>query len=438
MLKIKKNKFIIILSALLSSGIAFSDSKKTSLYINNFSNTNISNLQTYNINNDDWYGDSRPDKNIHSRSIASQKQLSAQEVLNTLSKTHCFNLKMEMKNEAPDIKVCMDPSWTNLRWMRQYSGKNYDIISYGQNNDVYIDVLNHVDLENWMLALPNNLPILKMSIPGTHDSSTWSYTGKLSPYVQTQRTSSNFVVQLNEGIRFFDIRVKPEKGYTWSLYHGSYDLGITFNRFLLDVQKWLAKHPKETVFVSIKEEKKSVGTPSNNDILSYYIKTFYNTHWMTEVNAATTTLQEVRGKLILLNRFNSSPGVDLKAWPDNATNGSFSGGNYFKIWVQDTYRSIGKAKSDAILSFMSVHSKSSSNELKFNFMSSSTLSCSFRPQTCNETFMPGVHFAINQNSENTYNGYGNIKYIPNGIIPMDFYDIELSRLIAAVNHLNSN
>ncbi|BBH53066.1 phosphatidylinositol-specific phospholipase C domain-containing protein [Fluviispira sanaruensis] len=436
MFKINKNKSIIVLSTLLHSSLAFSASKTKYLYINNFSNTNISNLQTEKVDSSDWDGVSRPDKNINGKSLAAGQRISEREEINTYNNTHCFNLNINMKDEIPNIRICMDSDWTNQNWRTLYIGNKYDVVSYGQANDVYIDVINHVDLQNWTSNLPDSMLITKMSIPGTHDSSTWHYNNFImNSFVRTQRTSSTFFAQLDEGIRFFDIRVKPEKDYVWSLYHAKFYLGISFNQFLENISEWLVKHPAETIFVSIKEDVSNIGAPSNNEILSKYINDYsIKIKWQLDVNDSTT-LAHTRGKLILLNRFSETPGINLKPWPDDVPNGSFIS-NSFRVWLQDSYRSGGSDKSNAILRFMYNHFKSPSSDLKFNFMSSSTSSCLFKPQVCKNSFMPLVNFAINQNSENSSGSYSDIKYFPNGIIPMDFYDIEFLRLIAAMNHIN--
>ncbi|WP_186644155.1 phosphatidylinositol-specific phospholipase C domain-containing protein [Fluviispira vulneris] len=436
MFKIIINNLIISFSILLYSNTLFAASKTKYLYINNFSNTNIFNLLTENVDNSDWDGVSRPDKNINGKSLASGQKLSEREEINTYKNTHCFNLNIHMKDEIPNIRVCLDSDWTNQNWRTLYIGNKYDVVSYGQTNDVYIDVINHVDLQNWTTNLPDSMPIAKMSIPGTHDSGTWHYNNFImNSFVRTQRTSSTFFVQLDEGIRFFDIRVKPEKDYVWSLYHSSFYLGISFNQFLDNVSEWLNKHPSETLFVSIKEDQSNTGAPSNNDILSKYINDYANKiKWLLDVNDSTT-LAHARGRLILLNRFNETPGVNLKAWPDDVANGTFTANN-FTVWLQDSYTSGGSDKSAAILRFMYNHFKSPNTELKFNFMSSSTSSCFYKPKECKNSFMPHVNYAINQNSETSSGSNGNIKYFPNGVIPMDFYDVELSRFIAAMNQFS--
>nr|WP_312986648.1 phosphatidylinositol-specific phospholipase C domain-containing protein [Comamonas koreensis] len=431
---------VALLSSLLFSGIASAASRATYLYINNFSNKNILKLETSAIDNSDWDGDSRPDKNINGKSIPSGKKISERQEINTFNNTHCFDLKIIMENESPDgIRVCMDSDWTNEKWRTLYTGSKYDVIAYGQADDVYINVINHVDLKNWTSNLPDNMNIALMSVPGTHDSATWKYDDLiLNRFVKTQRTGSDFNAQLNEGIRFFDIRVKPEADKKWSLYHGSHYLGISFDEFLDDVNKWLSKHPSETIFVSIKEDEKNENkdVPTNDAIFKEYRKNYKDSiEWLLEAEASTT-LGDARGKLILMNRFSDIKGINLNSssWLDNGADINFTSGD-FMIRAQDAYQAGGNDKSDAILKFMADYSNPRNTDLKFNFMSSSTSSCGYFPEDCADSFMPQVNFAINQKSEKSSSGLDNIKFFPNGIISMDFYDVELSRLIAAMNQL---
>jgi len=429
---------VAILSSLLFTGIATAASRTTYLYINNFSNKDIIKLETSAIDNSDWDGDSRPDKNINGKSIPSGKKISERQEINILNKTHCFDLKMIMEGESPGgIRVCMDSDWTNKKWSTLYTGSKYDVIAYGQANDVYINVINHVDLQNWTSNLPDNMNIALMSVPGTHDSATWNYDDLImNSFVKTQRTESDFYAQLNEGIRFFDIRVKPEKDKKWSLYHGSHYLGISFDQFLDDINIWLSAHPKETIFVSVKEDEQNKNAPTNDAIFKEYRENYKNKiQWVLNAEASTT-LGDARGKLVFLNRFGGVKGVNLSpsSWTDNGADINFISGDFI-IRAQDAYMAGENDKSDAILKFMSDYSSPKNTDLKFNFMSSSTSSCLWVPEDCANSFMPQVNFAINQKSEKSSNGLDDIKFFPNGIIPMDFYDVELSRLIAAMNQL---
>ncbi|CAH1160288.1 unnamed protein product [Phaedon cochleariae] len=129
------------------------------------------------------------------------------------------------------------------------------------------------DLENWMTNLPQQLretPLIKLTIPGSHDSFTASITsssdiapdaddvlkkfeflGPLIKYFMANwsRTQTYMAAeQLNRGIRYFDLRIGTKKG-TEELYivHGLYSDSV---RSVLDeIGQFLDSHPGEIVIL---------------------------------------------------------------------------------------------------------------------------------------------------------------------------------------------
>jgi hypothetical protein len=59
---------------------------------------------------------------------------------------------------------------------------------------------------NWMSFIRNDVRLIDLVIPGSHDSATYSMRGPARPFVQTQ--SYNLLAQLLCGIRYLDLRVK--------------------------------------------------------------------------------------------------------------------------------------------------------------------------------------------------------------------------------------
>lgn len=413
-------------------------SKANYFYLNNFSPSTILSLQTEHVDSSDWDGNSRPDKNINGKTnITPSQQLSVREELNIYNKTHAFNLLINLPEEQLDVRVNMGNNPTG--WQTKVIGKYYDVIVYNQNPDVYVDVIKHIDQSNWMTTVPDSRLITQLTIPGTHDSASWHYNDvALNPFVRTQRATDNFIQQLNDGIRFFDIRVKPETDYQWALYHGSHYLGISFGRFLTDVAQWMSTHPKEAIFVSIKEDDSTAGAPANSAIFERYIRDYQNEiDWYTAGGNTIPHLGDVRGKLVLINRIKDLPGINVSAWPDDSSNVNFpANDNTYSVWLQDAYSKGGTSKANTILDFIAAHPQNNievSNELKFNFMSASTASCAWMPSNCAREFMPKVYFALNQNNAGASGPYAMIRYHPSGIIPLDYYDLEMVRLLAAMN-----
>ncbi|CAH1243756.1 PLCXD3 [Branchiostoma lanceolatum] len=139
----------------------------------------------------------------------------------------------------------------------------------------------HTRLANWMADLPPNLynaPLRNLAIPGTHDSASFylDKTSDLSPgedpkiksiidalaklgqpfeqigkdVVYNWAVTQNlcFTEQLNNGVRYFDLRVAMGKTDN-SLYfvHGLY--GSKVQSTLLEIAQWLISHPKEVVLL---------------------------------------------------------------------------------------------------------------------------------------------------------------------------------------------
>ncbi|RKF64990.1 1-phosphatidylinositol phosphodiesterase [Erysiphe neolycopersici] len=201
--------------------------------------------------------------------------------------------------------------------------------------------------EAWMSELEDDLPLSALSIPGTHNSAT-CYTA--FPSVRCQAVDVK--TQLQNGIRFLDIRVQPEKPLDASkdhliLVHSAFPVSLTGNKYLRDIIKvldaFLDVNPSETVILSIKRE--GVGK-STDEQLCKILHDHYardRSRWFTENRIPT--LGEVRKKIVLVRRFcldnslkgenmGNGWGIDAEFWPDNCVDGSCAGGN---IRIQDFY-----------------------------------------------------------------------------------------------------
>ncbi|RYN38549.1 hypothetical protein AA0119_g507 [Alternaria tenuissima] len=200
--------------------------------------------------------------------------------------------------------------------------------------------VNHLpDYTSWMSTLPDDLPLSAISIPGTHNSHTHY---RALPSVRCQ--VHDVKTQLENGIRFLDIRVQPTHATDASkkdlyLVHGAFPVSLTGPKYLEPILKtcydFLRENPSETVLVSLKRE--GVGS-ATDEHLARVLEEQYITpnarHWYTE--NAIPYLGAVRSKLVLVRRYNvaqiensySSPdcrngGLDATAWPHNATHAVF-------------------------------------------------------------------------------------------------------------------
>jgi len=218
---------------------------------------------------------------------------------------------------------------------------------------VYLPKTSHLalfsssKLESWMSKLKDETPLSALSIPGTHNSPTYH---KALPSVRCQSVSVKD--QLNNGVRFLDIRVQPEypdnpakEGLI--LVHSAFPVSLTGTKYfrgLVDhVFAFLDANPSETIIISLKRE--GVGK-STDQQLSKILHDHYTTdpaRWFTENRIPT--LGEVRKKIIIIRRFglddslkgeNNGTGfcIDAESWPDNCADGLCSSG---EIRVQDFY-----------------------------------------------------------------------------------------------------
>jgi 1-phosphatidylinositol phosphodiesterase len=211
----------------------------------------------------------------------------------------------------------------------------------------HLALFSSAKLESWMSKLKNETPLSALSIPGTHNSPT-HYTAL--PSVRCQSVSVK--EQLNNGVRFLDIRVQPENPDNASkdgliLVHSAFPVSLTGNKYfrgLIDhVFAFLDANPSETVIISLKRE--GIGK-STDQQLSKILHDHYATdpgRWFTENRIPT--LGETRKKVVIIRRFtlddtlkgeNNGAGwcIDAESWPDNCADGMCSSG---EIRVQDFY-----------------------------------------------------------------------------------------------------
>ncbi|PVH96404.1 1-phosphatidylinositol phosphodiesterase precursor [Periconia macrospinosa] len=201
---------------------------------------------------------------------------------------------------------------------------------------------NHLqNYARWMKALPSNLPLSAISLPGTHNSHTHY---RALPSVRCQISSVE--VQLEHGIRFLDIRVQPShasdsRKKDLFLVHGAFPISLTgvkyFEPVLETCYSFLTENPSETILISLKRE--GVGSATDQhlaEILDQHYIRPNPSRWYT--GTRIPYLGDVRGKLVLIRRYDiqkpttpvsissatslsSLPacGLDATAWPHNST-----------------------------------------------------------------------------------------------------------------------
>lgn len=163
---------------------------------------------------------------------------------------------------------------------------------------------------SWMSHLPDSLNLTSLSIPGTHDTMTYSIGSEV-----LQCQNYNLTVQLNAGLRYFDIRARLEND-TLQIYHADGYTGHSYQDVLLSMFSFLDSNPSESIIMRLKQEGGPIGT--NNSIT---FEESFNSYWHTNplTSAGATkhfhtfnyssplpTIGSLRSKIFILQNFPST------------------------------------------------------------------------------------------------------------------------------------
>lgn len=273
----------------------------------------------------------------------------------------------------------------------------------------------------WVDRISDNVSITDISIPGTHDASTW-----LAGAGFDKCQNFDFTCQLDQGIRYFDMRVDG----SLKLRHGSivsYD--YTFTQALKDMISWLNDNPKEMIMIQVKDD------ADGSKVCSAISRMLSDN---PDINRAIfrenrfPKLGEIRGKLVMLRRFpldndavKSEWGINVRdGWPDDTFCAVTIDGNNF--YIEDRYFSINDAihdtnkKKDLIKS-----SLDSINSGKFNdylFLTFSSIACRVEEAKTPWDYAwggTGINPAMNPALNDVLK---DSNYKKTGVIIMDFYN----------------
>ena len=211
----------------------------------------------------------------------------------------------------------------------------------------HLTLYSSANLSSWMRKLKDDTPLSALSIPGTHNSPTCH---RALPSVRCQARSP--LNQLENGVRFFDIRVQIEAPQDPTkdgliLVHSVFPISLTgtkyFRNLFTVVTDFLDRNPSETIIMSVKREGTGAGTDQQ-------LSRILRDHYAGDVNRWFTTprvpfLGEARRKIVLIRRFalddalcgeygGAGWGIDASIWADNTPNATCPSGD---ICVQDFY-----------------------------------------------------------------------------------------------------
>ncbi|KAI0400893.1 PLC-like phosphodiesterase [Xylaria palmicola] len=232
---------------------------------------------------------------------------------------------------------------------------------------------------NWMAALPDSVPLARLTLPGTHDAATWNYTqaaqDALAPITATRcpggtapgparvyRCQTRGVADsLDRGVRFLDVRFAPDPSGAarLALWHGPALLSARagLGDVLFGLYAWLDAHPTEAVVLSLQHERGTRANATTSDagaqrMLFDELTSPAARRYVHQGRGALGTLGEVRGKVVLFRRFDldalapgaeaAMPGLHMSPaqWVDNARSGFelvYNGTTGERAHVEDYY-----------------------------------------------------------------------------------------------------
>jgi GH18 family chitinase len=205
-----------------------------------------------------------------------------------------------------------------------------------------------VTTQNWMSAMPHDVYLSELTIPGTHESCARN----LNNIANCQ--DRDLTDQLNAGIRYLDIRCRQINDI-FAIHHGPIYVGFNFGDVCNTCISWLQANPTECILMQIKRECVELPTPTCTtdpgntmtfqQVFDKYMQEFGSFFYRSDY---IPVLGDVRGKIVFVRRFDvdtvadeSTHGLPPIPWQDNTTfSASYfnsSTGAYYTFWVQDQY-----------------------------------------------------------------------------------------------------
>ena len=289
----------------------------------------------------------------------------------------------------------------------------------------------HIELHTWMKHMDGLRLVSELTIPGTHDSATGSsgYREDASSWVTTQ--SLSVAEQLRVGVRFLDIRAQLS-GNELILMHAVAKLGLTLWDVVLDCRDFLRESPSECILFSLKKELEDERSVFSFEQAFCAILKKDCSIWFMENQLPT--LDEVRGKLVLLRRFpllseTQFLGIDARFTDNDLFEYEFNQPLNQKFLCQDHYLLVGNSYEEIISEkFAAVQKniyKIDERKRDPNCLFMNLLSCVYQSQTP-KSLSDTLNLLFTSN-------YLTDKRKLMGIFPCDYIGLELARLLVNDN-----
>jgi len=153
-----------------------------------------------------------------------------------------------------------------------------------------------------MSSLDEDKYLSQLTIPGTHESSTFNTKlCTVTKFCQCQNLS--IAQQLKAGVRYLDTRL-VNKQDKFSINHGPIEMDVNFDDVLSNIQSFLHDSPSETIIMRYRKEQDDKDSSRDfSATLQDYIDSNSDLFYTGDT---IPQLKDVRGKVILLNTGGSS------------------------------------------------------------------------------------------------------------------------------------
>ena len=235
-------------------------------------------------------------------------------------------LAIESKGKDQDNnKICQKKY--SIPWELELVGYSMDKTNATVSSIDWTTYSSYVDGPCWMSHVEGNKYLDELSIPGTHDSGTCSVDNDTEPQSSQAKCQQDYIpTQLLEGIRYFDIRLG--KGNDPGIDHGSCYLLKKDGHFmhLSDVvgyfKTFLNENPSEALIMLVSRGNNEA---TDESLTTAFAKVLDDNPKLFYTSSRVPTLNEVRGKIVLLRRFGLAGdsvsghtwGLDLTEWDNN-------------------------------------------------------------------------------------------------------------------------
>lgn len=265
-----------------------------------------------------------------SRSFAFDRQQNGTYIIRdrTNEKKDINYLAIEKDGKDQDNnKICHKRK--SIPWELELVGYSMDKTNATVSSIDWTTYSSYVDGPCWMSHVDGSKYLDELSIPGTHDSGTCSVDNDTEPQTSLAKCQQDYIpTQLLEGIRYFDIRLgkNNDKGDP-GIDHGICYLLKKDGGFihLSDVigyfKTFLNENPSEALIMLVSRGNDEA---TDESVTTAFANVMDNNSDLFYTSSHVPTLNEVRGKIVLLRRFRLAGdsvdghtwGLDLTEWDD--------------------------------------------------------------------------------------------------------------------------